>query len=139
MNLSLSQAAPRIASFALCAALCATATYWAVTLQGARRSVPDAVMASPEAASVVQAGMLFGNGEHVNHEIRLLGVLTLGKHAAAIVSVGDDLPHAVGLGGMLANGGKVVEVRSRSIVVERNGARSEVFLPAGSAASIFMR
>lgn len=156
MNVSLPQVTPRllprVASLALFAVLCATVTYWAVTVQGARRSVPDAVMAGSEAASVDQAGDLFGSSEHVNHEVRLLGVLALGgRAAAAILSVGDGTPHAVALGGSIggsvagtsgnsaADATKLVEVRARSVVIEHNGVRSEVFLPTGSDASIYLR
>jgi len=133
---------PRLASFALCALLCASATYWAVTLGASSRSVPEAVMAShPPDATVDDAALLFG-GQHdnVNHEIRLLGVMSLGQRAAAILSVGDDAPHVVGLAQPIGNAGTLAEVRTRSIVIEHHGVRSEVFLPSSAQdANIYIR
>jgi general secretion pathway protein C len=130
---------PRAAAFACFAVLCATATYWGVTLSGERHVGADAVLAEPGTASVEQAGLLFGNGVRVNRDLRLLGVLELGHAAAAIVSLGDETPHAVGLNGELGNGAKLVEVHARSIVVERQGVRSEVFLSDAPGTSIFLR
>jgi general secretion pathway protein C len=130
---------PRAAAFACFALLCATATYWSVTLSGERRVSADAVLAEPDSASVDQAGLLFGSGVRVNRDLRLLGVLDLGHGAAAIVSIGDEPAHAVGLDGELGNGAKLVEVHPRSIVVERQGVRSEVFLSEAPGTSIFLR
>ena len=49
--------------------------------------------------------------------------------AAAIVSYGGEPARAVSLGGPLTQGVKLSEVRARSIIIDRNGVKSEMFLP----------
>jgi general secretion pathway protein C len=66
----------------------------------------------------------------VNRSIKLFGIRALSKGAAAIVSVGDEPPHEISLGGRLGEDSTLAQVRARSIIVDHNGARSEVFLPS---------
>jgi general secretion pathway protein C len=64
-----------------------------------------------------------------NQDVHLVGILQLNHGAAAIVSYGGEPAKAISLGGPLADGVTIKEVRARSIIIDRKGARSEVFLP----------
>jgi len=133
-------AAP-LASLVLFGVLCATLTYWTVTLRTQSHLTSDAVLAGRTPPSVDDAARLFG-GQQDNraHDIHLLGVLNLGKRVAAILSVGDDPVHAVGINQQVGTAGTLAEVRARSIVIEHHGVRSEVFMPAaGADSTIYMR
>ncbi|MFC0695156.1 type II secretion system protein N [Paraburkholderia humisilvae] len=123
----------RLLSLVCFAAFCATATYWFVTLTSHRGdTVPAAAARAP--VSVDQAATLFGGQltRSINQDVRLYGILALREGAAAIVSVGGEPPHAVSLGSAIMQGAKLSEVRARSIIIDRNGAHSEVFLPANA-------
>jgi general secretion pathway protein C len=123
----------RLISLLCFAVFCATATYWAVTLTSHRSpTVPAAAARAP--VSVDQAATLFGGQltRTVNQDVRLYGILALRDGAAAIVSVGGEPPHAVSLGNAIMEGAKLSEVRARSIIIDRNGSHSEVFLPANA-------
>ena len=130
----------RILSLALFAALCATATYWVVTLSAHEASVPAAAVHAP--IRTEEAAALFGGQltKATAQDIHLFGILALQHGAAAIVSSGDAGPHAVALGGEIVNGATLAEVRARSIIVDRHGARAEIFLPAATGTpSIYVR
>ncbi|MGF6752870.1 general secretion pathway protein C [Paraburkholderia sp. GAS42] len=122
----------RLLSLALFAVFCATLTYWVVTLT-AHQPGPAAAAAQPP-VSVEQAATLFGGQltRNTNQDVRLFGILALREGAAAIVSTGGEPPHAVSLGSTIMQGAKLSEVRARSIIIDRNGAHSEVFLPANA-------
>jgi general secretion pathway protein C len=123
----------RLLSFVCFAVFCATATYWFVTLTSHRGdTVPAAAARAP--VSVEQAATLFGGQltRTVNQDVRLYGILALREGAAAIISVGGEPPHAVSLGSSIMEGAKLSEVRARSIIIDRNGSHSEVFLPANA-------
>jgi general secretion pathway protein C len=112
----------RILSLALFAGLCATATYWVVTLSA--REAP--LLPPPRGCrSTEDAAALFGGQLDKNpvQDIHLFGILALDHGGAAIVGIGGEPPRAVSLGAELAPGAKLAEVRSRSIIVDRNGAR----------------
>ncbi len=131
----------RLLSFVAFAILCATLTYWAVQLTARPSPPPPAASVAP-AVSVEDATTLFGGKltREVNRSIKLFGILALSKGAAAIVSIGDEPPHAISLGGRLGEGSTLAQVRARSIIVEHNGARSEVFLPTNvSGPTIYVR
>jgi general secretion pathway protein C len=116
----------RLLSLALFAVFCATLTYWVITLT-TMSGAPLPAAAAHAQVSTDQAATLFG-------------ILALREGAAAIVSVGGEPPHAVSLGSTLMQGTKLSEVRARSIIIDRNGARSEVFLPANaSGPTIYVR
>ncbi|AOJ70529.1 MULTISPECIES: general secretion pathway protein GspC [Burkholderia] len=130
----------RLLSLALFAVLCATATYWVVTLSAHQAPLPAAAARTP--VRTEDAAALFGGQLTRNpvQDIHLFGILALQRGAAAIVGIGGDAPHAVSLGSEIAQGAKLAEVRDRSIVVERNGARSEIFLPANTPSpAIYVR
>ncbi|CAB3760770.1 type II secretion system protein N [Paraburkholderia solisilvae] len=123
----------RLLSLVCFAALCATATYWFVTLTSHRgATVPAAAARTP--VSIDQAATLFGGQltRTVNQDVRLYGILALQEGAAAILSVGGEPPHAVSIGSAIMQGAKLSEVRARSIIIDRNGSHSEVFLPANA-------
>ncbi|MDE1181345.1 general secretion pathway protein GspC [Paraburkholderia sp.] len=131
----------RLLSLALFALFCATLTYWVVSIMAlSGNPVPAAAAHAP--VSVDQAATLFGGQltRNVNQDVRLFGILSLREGSAAIVSTGGEPPRAVSLGGPLMQGAKLYEVRARSIVIDRNGVHSEVFLPANPAGpTIYVR
>lgn len=130
----------RILSLALFAALCATATYWVVTLSAREAPLPAAAARPP--IRTEDAAALFGGqlDKNAAQDIHLFGILALDYGGAAIVSIGGEPPRAVSLGSELAPGAKLAEVRSRSIVIDRNGARAEVQLPANTPSpTIYVR
>jgi general secretion pathway protein C len=131
----------RLLSLALFAVFCATLTYWTITLT-AMSGAPSPAAAAHAQVSTDQAATLFGGQltRTVNQDVHLFGILALSQGAAAIVSVGGEPPRAVSLGSTLMQGAKLSEVRPRSIVIDRNGAHSEVFLPANAAGpTIYVR
>jgi general secretion pathway protein C len=120
--------------------LCATATYWVVTLSAREAPLPAAAARPP--IRTEDAAALFGGQLDKNavQDIHLFGILALDHGGAAIVSIGGEPPRAVSLGSELAPGAKLAEVRSRSIVIDRNGARAEVQLPANTPSpTIYVR
>jgi general secretion pathway protein C len=131
----------RLLSLALFAVFCATLTYWVITLTSMSGApVPAAAAHAP--LSTDQSATLFGGQltRNANQDIHLFGILALQQGAAAIVSVGGEPPHAVSIGNTLMQGTKLSEVRARSIIIDRNGAHSEVFLPANPAGpTIYVR
>jgi len=123
----------RLLSLALFAVFCATLTYWVITIS-TTSGAPLPAAAAHAPVSTEQAATLFGGqlARSVNQDVHLFGILALQQGAAAIVSVGGEPPHAVSLGSALMQGAKLAEVRPRSIIIDRNGAHSEVFLPANA-------
>jgi general secretion pathway protein C len=123
----------RLISLLCFAVFCATATYWVVSLTSHRGATVPAAAAQPP-VSVDQAATLFGGQltRTVNQDVHLYGILALQGGAAAIVSVGGEPPHTVSLGNAIMEGAKLSEVRARSIIIDRNGSHSEVFLPANA-------
>ena len=121
----------RLLSLALFAVFCATLTYWIVTLT-ALRGEPSPAAAVRAPVSVEQAATLFGGQlqRTANQDVRLFGILSLQEGGAAIISAGGEPPRAVSLGSAIMQGAKLSEVRPRSIIIDRNGVHSEVFLPA---------
>jgi general secretion pathway protein C len=130
----------RLLSLAALAVFFVTLTYWVVTLTSHQPPPPAAeAMRTP---SVEQAATIFGGQlqRQENQDVHLFGILALQHGAAAIVSYGGEPARAISLGGPLAQGVKLFEVRSRSIIIDRNGARSEIFLPQNAPGpTIYMR
>lgn len=130
----------RILSLALFAALCATATYWVVTLSAREAPLPAAVARPP--IRTEDAAALFGGKLDRNavQDIHLFGILALQRGAAAIVGVGGEPPRAVSLGAEVSPGATLAEVRDLSIIVDRNGAHAEIFLPVNTPSpAIYVR
>ncbi|MEM5327251.1 hypothetical protein VSR34_11680 [Paraburkholderia sp. JHI2823] len=131
----------RLLSLAAFAVFCATATWWAVTL-ATNRAAPVQAAAARAPVSVDQAGTLFGGKLERNpvQDVHLFGILALAQGAAAIVSVGGEPPKAISLGGPIDQNSKLFEVRARSIVIDRHGVHSEIFLPPNAAGpTIYVR
>ncbi len=120
----------RLLSLIAFAIFCATLTWWVITLT-THQSAPLPAAAAGRAPSVEQAATIFGGQlqRQANQDVHLFGILALSHGAAAIVSYGGEPARAVSLGGPLTQGVKLSEVRARSIIIDRNGSRSEVFLP----------
>ncbi|GLU35862.1 general secretion pathway protein GspC [Trinickia caryophylli] len=131
----------RLLSFVTFAVFCATITYWVIVLSARPPAAPPAAAVAPS-VSVEDATALFGGKltRDVNRSIKLFGILALREGAAAIVGVGDEPPHAIALGGRIGEDSKLAEVRPRSIVIDHNGVRSEVFLPTNvTGPTIYVR
>lgn len=130
MNNLTQRFAPRIVALALFAFFCVTLTYWIVTL-GFRDTAPLPAAAPKQASTSIDAAeTLFGShasGSRIP-DIQLSGILALAHGAAAIVSYGNGPARSVPLTGSIAQDVKLIEVRARSIIVERDGRHSEVFL-----------
>jgi general secretion pathway protein C len=131
----------RLLSLIALAIFCATLTWWVVTLTS-HQSAPLPAAAVARAPSVELAATLFGGQlqRKENQDVRLFGILALQHGAAAIVSYGGEPARAISLGGPLTAGVTVKEVRARSIIIDRKGTRSEVFLPPNAAGpTIYVR
>ncbi|KMW47120.1 type II secretion system protein N [Ralstonia insidiosa] len=131
------QQSSRLLSLVLFAALCALLTHWVLTLSSLRAlSVPrEARVAQTDALETGASVTLFGGGPQTGpRDVQVAGVvadLTDGT-GAAIVSVDGGPPQAVRAGKSLSSNLKLVEIKARSVVIERNGARQEIPLPASA-------
>jgi general secretion pathway protein C len=131
----------RLLSLAAFAVLCATATWWGLTL-ATSRSTPIVAAAARGPVSLDEASTLFGGklDRSAAQDIHLSGILALQQGAAAIVSVGGDPARAISLGGPIGQNATLAEVRARSIVIDRHGVHTEIFLPANAAGpTIYVR
>jgi len=131
----------RLLSLAAFAAFCATTTWWSLSISASRATPVEAAAAQP-GVSLDQAAALFGGRlERRIENIHVFGILALKQGAAAIVSIGDAPARAIALGGKIGDDGTLAEVRARSIVVDRHGAHSEIFLPNNvpTTSTIYMR
>ncbi|MEM5373406.1 hypothetical protein V4C53_46870 [Paraburkholderia azotifigens] len=109
---------------------CLTTAWWASGLMHtAPSSMPRVAMPVPR--STQQAGALFGGrlNPQENRTVRVSGVLALSEGAAAILAVGDAPPRAISRGNMIMQGVTLAEVRLHSVVLDRNGNRTEITLP----------
>ncbi|WP_109585358.1 general secretion pathway protein [Cupriavidus plantarum] len=126
---------PRLASLVCFVALCALATHWVLTFS-AMKTIPvpnTARVAQTEAVDTGAIATLFGGSAQAGvRDVQLIGVVAnvdgTGP-SAAILSLDGGAPKAVRAGAALSPQIKVVEIRGRGIVIERNGARQEIALP----------
>jgi general secretion pathway protein C len=120
----------RLLTLAALAVFCVTLTYWVVTMT-THQGAPLPAAAAGRTPSGEQAATIFGGQlqREANQDVHLFGILALSHGAAAIVSFGGEPARAVSLGGPLAEGVTIREVRARSIVIDRKGGRAEIFLP----------
>ncbi|GLU35575.1 hypothetical protein Busp01_54170 [Trinickia caryophylli] len=96
----------------------------------------------PKAPDTRPAARLFGaHPERMRSEdVRLVGILAFdARHAAALLAVDGNPPRAVPLGGEFADASTLVEVRERSVIVERRGVRREVALAVPAHPDVFLR
>jgi general secretion pathway protein C len=122
----------RLVSLALFALLCATLTYWIITLMQHPAAPSPAAIAQVE-PSAADAAQLFGSQPTHTTQIQLVGVLAISaREAAAIVSYAGEPPHAIALGQLVGGGSTLSEVRSRSIIIDHNGTKTEVTMPANA-------
>ncbi|MCO5400707.1 type II secretion system protein N [Ralstonia soli] len=131
----------RLLSLALFAALCALLTHWVLTLSSLRSlSAPrEARVAQTDALETGAAVTLFGGGpQNGPRDVQVIGVVAdlADGGGAAIVSVDGGAPQAVRAGKSLSSNLKLVEIKARSVVIERNGARQEIPLPANAVAGV---
>lgn len=133
---------PLVATLASGAALVAV-SLWAVRLLSVSDAPAPSPVAPPAPFDVAASAQLFGaKPDDGRDAIQLLGVLAFdARRAAAIVSVGvgGDASRVVSLGAAIGEAAKLAEVRTRSIVVDRNGLRREIALPAAEKANAFVR
>jgi len=126
---------PKLASLVCFVALCALATHWVLTFM-AMRTIPvpnTARVAQTEAVETGAIATLFGGTVQAGvRDVQLIGVVANvdgSGPSAAILSLDGGAPKAVRVGAALSPQIKVVEIRGRGIVIERNGARQEIALP----------
>ncbi|RDK08408.1 type II secretion system protein N [Cupriavidus lacunae] len=131
---------PRLASLVLFIALCALVTYWVLAFS-AMRTIPvpqSARVAQTEAVETGAVATLFGGSAQGGpRDVQLLGVVAEigGGAGAAIVSLDGGPAKAVRIGADLSPQIRLVEVRQRSVVIERNGVRQEIVLPVQAGAT----
>lgn len=131
---------PRAATVALFIALCALVTWWALRFS-AMDTIPvpkTARVAQTEAVETGAVATLFGGTPQSGvRDVRLLGVVAeLGSGTgAAIVSVDGGPPKAVRAGGAISPQIKLAEIRGRAVVIDRDGVRQEIILPAEPVAA----
>lgn len=130
----------RLVSLALFGLLCATLTYWVITLTQ-RPTAPSQAAAAQVDPSAGDAAQLFGSQPTRATQIQVIGVLGLSDHeGAAIVSYNGEPPHTVALGQGVGGGSTLSEIRTRSVVIEHNGTKTEVAMPAnGAGPTIWVR
>jgi len=124
---------PRLASVALFAVLCATLTWWGITLHDTASPPPEVALAARTLPDSGAAANLLGGHSAlaVGRQLHLVGLLSFqGGGTAAIIGIGDAPPRVVGLNAALDSFGTLAEVRAHSVIVDLHGVRSEVFLPA---------
>ena len=131
----------RLLSLVLFAALCALLTHWALTLSSLRSlgAPREARVAQTDALETGAAVTLFGGGpQNGPRDVQVMGVVAdlADGSGAAIVSVDGGAPQAVRAGKSLSSNLKLVEIKARSVVIERNGARQEIPLPASAVAGV---
>ncbi|CAJ0703779.1 type II secretion system protein N [Ralstonia holmesii] len=131
----------RLLSLVLFAALCALLTHWALTLSSLRSlgAPREARVAQTDALETGAAVTLFGGGpQNGPRDVQVMGVVAdlADGSGAAIVSVDGGAPQAVRAGKSLSSNLKLVEIKARSVVIERNGTRQEIPLPASAVAGV---
>ncbi|AJK50051.1 general secretion pathway protein GspC [Burkholderia plantarii] len=132
---------PAVATLAAATAFAAIALWSARVLRAPEPPAP-AAPAQPAPFDTAAGSQLFGSkaGDDATRAPLLLGVLSFdGSHGAAIVGIGGEPPRVVRIGGALGQAGKLVAVRARSIVIDRDGLRREIALPAATNPNAFVR
>ncbi|MDB0568155.1 type II secretion system protein N [Ralstonia solanacearum] len=135
------QQSSRLLSLVLFAALCALLTHWVLTLSSLRSlgAPREARVAQTEALETGAAVTLFGGGpQNGPRDVQVAGVVAdlADGSGAAIVSIDGGPPQAIRAGKALSPSLKLVEIKARSVVIERNGVRQEIALPASAVAGI---
>ncbi|MGI4861162.1 MAG: type II secretion system protein N [Janthinobacterium lividum] len=134
-----------IVSLAALGLFCATLTYWVIKL-GTPLPAPVGAASAQAPVSLSAAAGLFGDDRAQDTRLHLSGILSLGsgRGAAAIISVDNGPAQAIAVGNHVVSDITLSEVRANSVIVDHDGARSEVTLPApvvgpaGGGATIYM-
>lgn len=128
---------PLFVSILLFAALCMSATYWAMQwLKPPQRPVaapPQVAQAEP---SLIAAAGLFG-GRAVaavasNYQLKGVVAAALGKESAAILSADGKPAQAYRVGAEVAPGVSLKEVHPQYVLLSENGVMKRVELPANA-------
>ncbi|HDR9036874.1 TPA: general secretion pathway protein GspC [Burkholderia vietnamiensis] len=126
-----------VATLAAAAALVAVSLY-AVRVLGTT-AAPVAAPMLPAPPDVTAGARLFGAPPDDGRDaVRVLGVIAFDARRAAAI-VGGDAARVVSRGAPIGAAATLADVRARSIVVERNGLRREITLPAAGHADAFVR
>jgi general secretion pathway protein C len=132
----------RLVSLILFATLCAVGTFWVTVIMGRNHTAPAAAPLAPP-PSTQAAAELFGGSPAViaRQEFKVIGILSLGpgKGSAAIIASTDGPTHTVAAGQHLDGDTRLSEVRQRSVILERGGVKSEIFLPVANQANGYLR
>jgi len=105
----------------------------------------QAAIARPAPAASIDASAgdtLFGAQPDRGHHdaVQLLGILAFDpKHAAAIVSVGDEPAHVVRVHGPIADATQLSHVRPHSIHLDQSGVPRQIAHPLPQNPSAFVR
>ena len=136
---------PSLASLLLFAALCGIAAYWALQML-----VPKPALAPAETQSDQRGGAdsravleLFGQPAMAGgvpaaavSNIIVVGITAGDANGSAILAVDGASGRFFAIGSKVSEGVKLVEVKRGSVVVERDGARSELPAPAVANLSV---
>nr|AIS39969.1 general secretion pathway protein C [Ralstonia solanacearum] len=136
------QQSSRLISLVLFAALCALLAHWVLTLSSLRSlSVPrEARVAQTEALETGGAVTGLGDDQQSGpRKVQVAGVVNviINDNGAAIVSIDGDQPQAIRAGKALSPSLKLAEIKARAVVIERNGVRQEIALPASAVAGVW--
>ncbi|CAJ0772857.1 hypothetical protein R8510_03043 [Ralstonia chuxiongensis] len=124
-------------SLVLFAALCALLAHWVLALSSVRSlgTPRETRVARTDALETGAAVTLFGSGpQNGPRDVQVMGVVAdlADGSGAAIVSVDGGTPQAMRAGKLLSSNLKLVEIKARSVVIERRGVRQEIPLPASA-------
>jgi general secretion pathway protein C len=132
----------RLVSLLLFAVLCAVSTYWFIVLSG-RERVIAATVTPPAPLSTAAAGELFGGSTALatRQDYKIVGILSLGpgQGAAAIIASTDGPTHTLAAGQLIDGQTRLTEVREHSVILERSGVKSEIFLPVAVQSNGYLR
>lgn len=125
-------------------AACASLVHWAtVLLAPASPIAPVEVVADPRATVDVRgASSLFGVGGGPSTpgptitDIQVVGLAASRTRAAAILTLDGKPPRAYGEGDTLSRGVRLVKVSEDEVLIERDGARHRLDVPARPSLSV---
>lgn len=131
-------------SLGLACLLSAILAFWGVRL--AEKAPPVIPLTPPDAAPKLDYSLqarLFGAGVQTgavaNISIRLAGVIAPGSaqgRGVAVLAVESKPMRAYRTGDEIAPGIRLLQVQPTRVVIEQNGVRSEVLLPASATRSV---
>ncbi len=118
------------------ALVCAIAAYWVIRIM----TPPPASAPPPQLGAVLRQaepvlaarmfGLLQAAPVQLATNVQALGVFAAGKDSAAVLAVDGKPARVYLLNQEIASGAKLVEVRKDAVIIEQNGVRRGVSLPA---------